>query len=266
MPRKYLVASGCSFSSNEVNTWPHYLSQALKLEKLSWGNRGAGNRWISDSTIYQANLLLNTGVSPDEILLVVMWSQIDRKSLFSDLTFEHQDLMVQDKTPINFIRATANQAGYFDPKGGFLEGSAHNTFGNPNLLKYKNASEKFFPLESLAIDSYDCWLKLQWFCAGKGVALINLTINDLMHYPNAEFRKPITTEPLTKDLYPNVAHLHSMLDFDQWIFYKESGGLYEYTRDSGLDFQPDGHHPSSGSHWIYVNSFLMPELANRHII
>jgi len=266
MSFKYLVASGCSFSSNEVKNWPHYLSQSLKLEKLSWGNRGAGNRWISDSAIYQANLLLIAGVPPSEILLVVMWSQIDRKSLFCDLAFEHKDLMVQGKTPINFIRATANQTGYFDPEGGFLEGSAHNTFGNPNLLKYKNASDKFFPLESLAIDSYECFLKLQWFCASKCITLINLTLNDLMHYPNAEFLKPITTEPLTKDIYPNVAHLYSMLDFDQWIFYKETGGMFEYVRESGLDFQPDGHHPSSGSHWIYVNNFLVPELENRHII
>jgi hypothetical protein len=266
MSVKYLVTSGCSFSSNEVNNWPHYLSRALGLEKLSWGNRGAGNRWISDSAIYQANLLLKDGVSPDEILLAVMWSQIDRKSLFCDLTFEHRDLMVQGKTPINFIRNTANQPDYFDPVGGFLEGSEHNTFNNPSLLNYKKQSAKFFPLDSLAIDSYECFLKLEWFCASKGITLVNLTINDLLHYPNSEFLNPITNEPLTKDVYPNVAHLYSMINFDQWIFYKETGGMFEYVKGTGLDFQPDGHHPSSGAHWIYVNNFIMPMLAERQII
>jgi len=266
MPRKYLVASGCSFSSNEAKTWPYYLSKELGLKNLCWGNRASGNRWISDSAIYQTNLLLAEQIPSNEILMVVMWSSIDRKSLWLDATFDYSDLLVQDYSPINFVGAQANQSSYFSSTKGFLDSSEQIGFGNPNLLKYKQEANKFFPMESLAIDSYECFLKLQWFCASKGIALVNLTINDLMHYPNAEFRKPITTEPLTKDLYPNVAYLHSMLDFDQWIFYKESGGLFEYTRDSGLDFQPDRHHPSSGSHWIYVNNFLVPELANRHIV
>ena len=264
MTFKYLVTSGCSFSSNTHKTWPRYLATSLSLELFNWGSNGCGNHWISRSAIYQADSLLRQGVSAEEILLVVMWSSIDRSSMFISQQETGQFFnLVNRHMPVNFIRNTANLESFSDPESGYLEGCPQISFDNKKISEYKQSASQFFPNEQLAIESYENFLKLQWFCAGHKIKLINLTINDIMHYPNSEFLKPITTEPLTKDYYPNIQHLHQMIDFNQWLFYQETGGLFEYTRDRGLPFEQDRHHPDTRSHWDYVNKFLKPGILEK---
>ena len=85
---KYLVTSGCSFTDNlrppngDLTRWPMFLADYTGMQLFNRGQGSAGNDWIADSTIYQISELLNQGCKPEEIIAIVMWSGIDRNSIF----------------------------------------------------------------------------------------------------------------------------------------------------------------------------------------
>jgi hypothetical protein len=104
----------------------------------------------------------------------------------------------------------------------------------------------------MAIDSYENFLRVQWFCESKQIKLINLTFKDIMHYPKVNI--------LSKDYYRNIIPLYEMIDFNKWVFWKETSGLFEYTRDNNLPFGPDNIHPATLAHKHFVEHFLLPKI------
>lgn len=264
---KHLVTSGCSFSDNIGMRWPHYLSKSLSMHLYNRGQGSAGNHWIAKSSIYQTQLLLDKGIDPKEILVTVMWSGIDRKDSFVDAegTIDYKKLINDPNNfpnPVSFLdndhntnnkQSTSNTDGY-------LLGSASCVFSNEHIVKFKrDLTLRFFSPQSLAIESYENFLRLQWFCKSSGIQLINQTFMDIMHYPN---QKNI----LTKDFYRNIKPLYDMIDFDDWIFYNNTSGLFEYVKDHGLDFEADKLHPRTESHKIYVEDFLIPTMKERKVL
>lgn len=267
---KHLVTSGCSFSDNLGIRWPHALANQLNLNLYNRGQGSCGNDWISRSVIYQTQKLLNEGILPNEILVSVMWSGIDRKSLFisKNETVNYDSLLNHDGpwdcNPVNYIDNEFNSPCTGPRIDGYLAGAMTCKFNNNNINKFKQECiNKFYPDESLAIESYEHFLRLQWFCESKGIALINQTFMDIMHYPKYSENK---NYPLTRDYYRNVSFLYDMIDFKKWIFYKNTQGIYEYTRDNKLQFYKDGVHPLPESHEIYTRDFLIPELKKRVIL
>ena len=265
---KYLVTSGCSFSDNIGQRWPYFLSEALSCRLYNRGQGSAGNQWISSSAIYQTQTLLEQGINPKKILVAVMWSGIDRKDCFIDSqlpnfkelinTFNHQP------NPLNFITTdfSTKHPDFTKSESGYLFGSASCQFSQKAINKFKRELIlKFFSDQALAIESYENFLKLQWFCKSNNVKLINQVYKELAYYP--EKNKNVM---LTKDRYKNVEHLHNMLDFKNWVFWKNSTGLFEYTTDNNLGFDTDGFHPNSASHKYYVDNYLIKELHKRNII
>jgi hypothetical protein len=57
-----------------------------------------------------------------------------------------------------------------------------------------------------------------------------------------------------------------MVDFDQWAFYGETAGQFEYTLNNKLLFDADGHHPSLSANEHYVDNFLIPILKEKILI
>ena len=76
----------------------------------------------------------------------------------------------------------------------------------------------------------------------------------------------ISRESGMNTFYKNVKHLYDMIDFSNWIFWNQTGGIYEYTKDMKLAFYPDGTHPTSASHSHYVDCFLIPKLKTLGIV
>jgi hypothetical protein len=110
MTIKHLVTSGCSFST--AGKWPQMLSTKLENTELyNLGQDSAGNDWIARTSIYQASKLLQSGVNPEEILIIVMWSGIDRKGMFISRN-ETRDydkfIAVNTACPINFLEEPVN--------------------------------------------------------------------------------------------------------------------------------------------------------------
>lgn len=264
---KHLVTSGCSFSDNNNMHWPHYLSESLSIRLYNRGQGSAGNHWIAKSAIYQIQLLLDKSIDPKEILVAVMWSGIDRKDCFIDHdgTIDYKKLINDPNNfsnPVSFLDndVNINNKQSTSTSDGYLLGSASCVFSNENIVRFKrDLTLKFFSPQALAIESYENFLRLQWFCKSLGIKLINQTFMDIMHYPN---QKNI----LTKDLYRNIKPLYDMIDFDSWIFYNNTNGLFEYVKDRGLKFEEDKLHPCTESHKIYVEDFLIPTMKERNIL
>lgn len=268
----HLVTSGCSFSDNAVNhlddkihgRWPHFLAKHVNAKLYNRGQGSCGNDWISKSVIYETQKLLDEGILPQNILVMVMWSGIDRKGMFiskkETSNFEHLMNKGSQANPVSFIDSNANDNLPCASDSGYLVGSLICDFKNKNITALKKSIFKNITNEELAIESYEHFLRVQWFCKSNNIRLINLTYMDIMHYPN------YATGPLTKDFYKNVEHLHDMIDFSKWIFWNNTAGLFEYTKDMTLSFYPDGVHPTADGHYHYASYFLLPKLRTLGII
>ena len=81
---KHAIVAGCSFTYEDYS-WAHILDREnpdLKVHNL--GIPVTGNYVISTHAISHANTLLKDGVSPSDIIVIVQWSGIERKSLIAD--------------------------------------------------------------------------------------------------------------------------------------------------------------------------------------
>jgi hypothetical protein len=236
--------------------WPHHLASNLNLELHNMGEQSCGNGWISRSTIFKTDELLKSGVPPEEILVAVMWSGIDRKGFF----------ISRDETP-NYINLALNNHQVGKDRG-WLEGSnnVHHTSEPDPRIEYRDQAFQFFPLECLAIESYEHFLRLQWFCDSKNITLVNLTYGDIMRYPNSSFINPRKKDKLTKDTFPDMFHLFNMVDFSKWLFFEDTSGMYEYVVCNNLGLIADRVHPDPTAHRMYVEDFVIPKLKERKLI
>lgn len=264
MKQKFIVTSGCSFSDRENNTWPTALADRVDATVINYGLSSAGNSWISKTAIHGTQLLLDNNISADDILVIVMWSGIDRKDLFvsrSQTPGFNELISGEGSNPVNFLDQSVNEYYKSSTTDGYLVGNVHSFFVNKKIQDTKRELiMKFYPDEALAIESYENFLRVQWYCQSKKIKLLNLTYLDIMHYPAAWHQEPKTT--ITADLFRNVRPLYNMIEFGNWLFWKDTQGLYEYARDNGLFFCSDGQHLDQVSHAHYVENFLIPKLVD----
>ena len=268
MTIKHLVTTGCSFST--PGKWPHYLDSRLEnIQVYNLGRDSAGNDWISKTAIYQSHKLLQSGVQPEEILIIVMWSGIDRKGLFisNNETNDYDKFISTDvDCPIHFLNQPVNTKASSNKTAGYILGSMSAYLGTEHAREHKTNWLSCFAMEELAVESYEHFLRLQWFCKSYNIKLLNLTYGDILHYPNSQFLDPEKTGPLTNEIYESVRHLYDMVDFDQWAFYGKTAGQFEYTLNNKLLFDADGHHPSLSANEHYVDNFLIPILKEKALI
>lgn len=82
---KNLLVSGCSFTVSEGKylSWPYFLKQLGSFEKLiDCACNGAGNYHIHHSIIWAIEN--NPNITPDNTLVIVMWSGYDRDDIIAD--------------------------------------------------------------------------------------------------------------------------------------------------------------------------------------
>ena len=202
-----------------------------------------------------------------------MWSGLDRKGFFisRDETTDYVKLASLNKEPRSFTEPNPNLTmSHVGKDRGWIEGTNIVNFvpapDNNLRNEYRDNAFRFFPLECLAIESYEHFLRLQWFCAANCIRLVNLTYGDIMRYPNSSFINPNKRDKLTKDTFPDVEHLYDLVDFSKWLFYKETSGMYEYVYLNNLGFIADNVHPIPSAHEHYVKEFVIPNLIERKLI
>lgn len=266
---KHLITSGCSFSDNctyDGGRWPHYLAELSNSELHNYGTGSAGNHWISSSVIYGAHTLMNKGVDPSDIVIGVMWSYFNRFSLHISKpeTGQYNDLLNTGQTPnpVNFINHIVNQEkqNIDEYESGWLLGSHSCSFENENINKFKQRTLSFITIEATVYEDVMCWLQLQWFCKANGIALFNMTIDNIWMFPSSRHFQDGRTPQIFYKTYPTTKHLYEMIDFDQWLIHGEHGGMYEYVRDNELEFYPDNWHPWPTAHKTFVKDFIWPKV------
>ena len=273
---KHLVTSGCSFSDNFLTRWPKVLAQRMNAELYNRGQGSAGNDWICDSAIYQASTLLQAGTPSDEILVVVMWSGIDRTGillseaespLWNDIVSMREQHTMPN--PVAFIgqEPSRNISPTESLNRGWLLGSVNCQYANPVIQRYKQQFvTRFHTNESLLLQSINNWLKLQWFCTANKLKLVNLTYQNIWHFPHYPYDSSHSPAGLGKEwpssrtVYSDYEYLYSQVDMDNWLFYRDTDGMYEWCYNEGSGFYSDDWHPNDASHVKYVDEFLWPKL------
>ena len=98
---KYIITNGCSFTRQyrrigitgtaddfmddclTMWRWPHFIQKEYpEFKVLNYGNPTNDNSTILQSTIYGIEKLLKNGISPNDIKVIVQWSDWSRHSAF----------------------------------------------------------------------------------------------------------------------------------------------------------------------------------------
>ena len=257
---KHLVTSGCSFSDNDFGMrWPHYLAQELGVKLYNRGQGSAGNDWISMSAIFQTQKLIESGILPGEICVVVMWSGVNRSGIFinkeNPLFSNYISTDVGNTNPVSFCDTNPNVQQPAKEKG-FLLGSPHCTWKNSDITKIKKIYlENFYNEEWQIISSLQYWLNLQWFCKIQGVKLLNLTYMNIFHHPYGKSHSNKFYET-----YPDTTkYLFNMIDLNGWWFDGDNyDGVHEWVKRNGYTLNPGSNlHPSEESYEKFVKEVLL---------
>ena len=87
MDKKILLTSGCSFTMGssknlKKDSWPKYLARHYNLKLRNPAMGSIGNGLIAKQIIYQTTQLLKIN-KPEDILVGIMWSGIDRHEFYT---------------------------------------------------------------------------------------------------------------------------------------------------------------------------------------
>ena len=268
---KHLVTSGCSFSDALIDgRWPQALGASIQepVTLYNYGMGSKGNDWIAKSIIHKVSSLLDDGVAPGDIKVAAMWSGLDRKGLWISKDETHNF----DKLRLQPGRCSSNPSDFSDPKflqanrprtdelyeadgRGYLAGSFPCTF-NETINKWRNDYNKqFYTHEGAAIESYETFLRLQWFLEVNNIDHFFMTYANIMTWPQHMIHGE---NILTKDFFPSIQHLHKMINWDKWVFHNEIEGLYEYCVYHNLPLHSDDFHPEGESHFAYTKDIVYP--------
>jgi hypothetical protein len=274
-----LITSGCSFSDNcylaesHPGRWPQALSGLLGVELVNRGQGGAGNDWISRSAIYETSKALREGTPADDLLVLVMWSGMLRRSIFVSKTeTANYEQIVNGNgmtNPASFIDYESTQRNSVE--AGWMLGSITCSYENKRLNEWRDLyNQHFFTIEGAYIEALEQMLLLQYFLKKHNIRYVFLTYMDIIHpmsvrnYAKREYSIDDVTIP---QHWPSVRHLWDELDLDQWLFWQNGKdktlGLYEYCIDNGLSLESDNFHPTVESHRQYAKEFLLPNLSRR---
>jgi hypothetical protein len=257
---QYLVTSGCSFSDSRPTTvtWPRHLAQQLGLDLYNRAQASVGNDWIRRSAIYQCTQLLQGGRAPDSILCMVMWSGVDRLSIWvnQEQTPRFNQLYLEHQNPLDYTVSPPNTVlGHSNAQRGWLVGSPACSFLGTRSQHFKSlAIAQYWPDESLVMHTLEQWQMLSAWCRSEGIALGQTLWQNVSLWPNAQ--------PWA-DQWPSCRDLLAAIRPQEWCWWQGDQGQLEFTRDQGLAFEEDGLHPGTDANRLWTQQVLVPWLEDR---
>lgn len=268
---KYIIAGGDSFSA-ETRCWPHILARSNNLLCANNAIPSAGNDYICRSTIRSIQKHLEQGIDTSDMVVMPMWTFVDRKSFFVNrkesmmwnVLTDNQSQRHYSTNPASFVEHQTTEGWYGIAArpidSGWVIGESYiisNTdvvgnFKKPYLLDYKTN-------EGSMIETLEWILFLQSFCTSHGIKLINLahSYDSIFYYPDFNVRTNRNKNFHVKEQYKkNCEHLVDLIDDSLWI----KQGLLEYTLDNGLPFESDNTHPAEEAHLQFTKKIIEPRL------
>ena len=292
---KHLITGGCSFShSGWYNeTWVGSLVEWLKeknpeLTCEHTGYLSNGQDLIQKKVTLALSEALDSGLNPDEILVIVMWSGTFRKAWYIDNPYVMNEMI---KEWSNFVGGMSSQ--FLDLK---------NTIGdNPNYFYTKNGSKfEYNPKGGwyFTVNGSDCkldFVQTHYLLDGdmyNGIGKIHSSLENmvmLQNYcklKNVKLVNQFFMDHVFNDIEKHKEHqlinyLYKELNFDYMI----TDGMFEYLhtllgierndsinvthegrREMDKDtkyFNKDGFHPSRHGADLWCQNNLFPFLDSK---
>lgn len=267
--KKQLIVGGCSFTFGRPN-WATELAEYLKnqnneLTFVSTSFPSQGQDMIQKKVMLAIMEAFDNGILPEELLVVVMWSGIGRKSWYID-----NSLLIDKLDPDSVLQDLKNLG---QDKGAGWHSSVHGSHVNDKNLEfpcwyylfdqYPNGVGKVH-------DSLENIINLQNFCKLHGVTLIQqFFMNDV--FENIEKHQE----------HQIINYLYKQLDFSRII----KQGMLDYIETflnipdnkSLLSLTPskreiiakktdllmsDGCHPGKQGVKLWCENILLPFIKN----
>lgn len=285
---KHLITGGCSFSTgDDTNGWVGYVTQLLRKENPNLtthhtGRNSSGQELIQKRVSAALISALESGIKPDEILVVVMWSGTSRKSWFIDNPTIIEKMV--NSWP-DFHGGMTNQ---------FLNLTNDNIEGD-GLFLTKNGSEFKYNKNGgwyLTVNGSDCQLEfvqqhfmldkevngvgkahtsieniimLQNFCRLHGIKLVNQffmkhVYADIERYKDHEiinylYKQLDKTNTIEQGMFE---YLHKFINVkeDDAILLSHDERKYLQNKYNLEYFTNDGFHPSQQGHDVWCDNVL----------
>lgn len=250
MGKKTLVASGCSFTFEPWN-WPGFVSEEMGFELINVGMASQGNGLISKKVIYTVNNLLKTH-NPDDIIVGVMWSGVDRNEFF----VENYPYISGYDTKGNVGKWIENPTNVVDHEKNWLITNIHWKIPHANLW-YRH----FHTNTGAMIQTIQNILTTQWFLEKRGVKYFMSTYMDI-------FQTGWANEVIR---LPEVKYLYDMIDFSSFL---PVLGCYDWVKENyntrGGFPDPNeadhiGDHPTEFGHKKFANEIVVPFIKSKNL-
>ena len=269
MTVKKIITGGCSFSianTKQTETWAGSLEQ--NLPKFSYRHTGyhAQGQELIQKKISIALIEELENYKPEELLVIVMWSGIERKAFYIDNVSIVDDLVntwIKNKSfgmvdqflnlynyiPTEDIRQISDNGFIYNRNGGWY--SCQQNFRDHSLTKeYFNSYETDIGPTTISLENM---VFLQNLCKVKNVRFFQ------MYYMDNVFK---TLYDNRENL--NVKYLYNQLDHDTIL---STVGMYDYLKnkkDMNL-FTEDKLHPSPSGAKLFIDEVLIPKLIEKGV-
>ena len=292
---KHLITGGCSFShyANSNENWIGFLENKLKSENENLtiehtGFFSQGQELIQKKVMLAIIDALETGLQPNEIMVVVMWSGTFRKAWYID-----NPMIIKQMTKLwnKFKGGMSNQ--FLDLKNkGSETPSYFNTGCEDSIFEYNPKGGWYFTVNGS--DSQMEFVQQHYLLDGHmtgGIGKVHNSIENIIMLQNfcklngVKFYQQFFMDSVFEDIEENKNHqlinyLYKQLDLDNMI----QIGMFEYlhtllnmdrkesiniTHDERLKldkntgyFSKDGFHPSKLGAELWCKNILFPFLFN----
>lgn len=250
---KTLIASGCSFTFETWN-WPGFLSNSIGAKLINVGMGSQGNGLISKKMMYALDNELKDK-SPDDIIVGIMWSGIDRNEFYVDDISDLNDL----KKLKSIDKWTFNPTSVINGEENTNWVITNSHWKNKHSkLWYENYHTNIGSM----VNTIQYILLTQWYLERKNVKYFMTTYLDIFH---GEHSKNFIA-------HPEVSYLYDMIDFSKFL---PISGCHEWVKEHYGDKDgfnaPDingyiGIHPTKYGHEMFSNEVIIPFLNEKKIL
>ena len=264
---KYLVASGCSFTCENLQnhssetidfltTWVTPLAESLGVEKINMGLGSQGNGLIMKKAMWAVSNLLKQDVSPEDILAVVMWSGPSRMEWFDEdnTQLPNNDNWIHLRNPETFIP---------DASGGWVIGNSHWQEGRSKTW-YQHFQNNTYDI----ITTYEHILNLQNFFDVHGIKYVMTTYTATALNNYGMDNQPVNWQGY--ETASNISWMNDMIDWSHWPqitgeadWLLDNYDEYDVFRPGEIKQNPHGYwHPNPHGHKLFSDKVLLPFVRN----
>lgn len=293
---KCIITGGCSFSNGGNSTgWTGFLTRHYKklnpdIEFIHTGYLSQGQELIQKKVMLNILEALDKGYSPEEILIIVMWSGTYRKTWYIDNPVIIQDI-IKDMPKFNggmckqFLDLKdqiTSDASYFqtfngtkfeyNPNGGWYF-TVNGSECELDFIKQHYLLDRNLGGVGKVHTSLENIIMLQNFCQLNNIVLIHqyfmdFVYQDIMNNKDHQiigylYRQLNKENSITEGMFE---YIHTLMGIprEKAILISHKDRL-TMQKDKEY-FQPDGFHPGELGVKMWCENILLPFLKNKNLI